>query len=142
MLPLFAAQIALYYRSFGIKPASDDFPVVNEILRGNEYGPGIFFTHAMGMEHHRPFKSLGEWAFGNISHEHRVFWIRVMHFCGMAFFLFVLALWIAKLRLTTVGVIVAISAMLFHPVLPQALSSIDGVDSIASSALSGWRRGW
>jgi hypothetical protein len=141
LLPLFAIQIALYYRSFGVKPASDDFPVVNEILRGNEYGPGIFFTHAMGAEHHRPFKSLGEWAFGNISHEHRVFWIRVLHFCGMVLFLFVLALWIAKLRLSTIGVIVAACAMLFHPVLPQALSSIDGVDSIASSALV-WLAAW
>lgn len=141
ILPLFLAQICLYYRSFGVKPASDDFPIVHEIIRGNEQGPGIFFRQAIGPEHHRPFKSLGIWAFGNISHEHRVFWIRVLHFCGMAFFLFVLALWITKLRLSTLGAIVAATALLFHPVLPQALSSVDGIDSIASSAFL-WLSAW
>src|SRR5690242_11317631 len=91
LLPMFVIQIALYYRSFGIKPASDDFPIVNEIHRGNAHGPGIFFRQSMSSMHHRPLKSLSIWAFGQISDQHREFWIRVLHFIGMACYLLVLA---------------------------------------------------
>ncbi len=96
---LFLVQIALYYRSFGIKPASDDFPVVHEIIRGNDNGPGVFFRQSFTSMHHRPFKSLGTWMCAQISDVNRVFWIRVMHFAAMAGYLTVLALWISRMRL-------------------------------------------
>src|SRR2546423_11409064 len=96
---VFVAQIACYYRSFGIKPASDDFPVVNEIVRGHREGPGVFFRQSFTRMHHRPFKSLGIWVAGTIAPHHREFAIRVLHFSAMAGYAIVLALWIARLRL-------------------------------------------
>jgi hypothetical protein len=138
---IFIAQIACYYRSFGIKPASDDFPVVNEIVRGQREGPGVFFRQSMTPMHHRPFKSLGIWAAGTIAPHHREFAIRVLHFSAMAGYAVVLALWIVRLRLTRFGAAVALAVVMFHPALPQALGSVDGVDSIASSALI-WLGAW
>src|SRR5439155_18457948 len=132
---IFIAQIACYYRSFGIKPASDDFPVVNEILRGQRQGPAAFFRQSFTPMHHRPFKSLGIWAAATIAPNHREFAIRVLHFGAMAGYVIVLALWVARLRLTPSGSAVACTVVMFHPALPQALGSVDGVDSIASNAL-------
>ena len=141
ILPLFAAQISLYHASFSVKPASDDFPVVHEILRGNTQGPGVFFRESMSNMHHRPFKSLAIWWFGRLSDTHREFWIRVLHFSGMALYLFVMSLWLSRMRLSMPAVITAAIMLLFHPALPQALSSIDGVDSLMSSALV-WLGAW
>jgi hypothetical protein len=138
---IFIAQIACYYRSFGIKPASDDFPVVNEIVRGQREGPGAFFRQSFTRMHHRPFKSLGIWAAATIAPHHREFAIRVLHFSAMSGYAIVLALWIARLRLTGFGSAVACALVMFHPALPQALGSVDGVDSIASSALI-WLGAW
>ena len=141
LAPLFVIQIALYHRAFGIKPASDDFPVVHEILRGNEFGPTIFFKQSHTGMHYRPFKALSIWAFGQISDQNRVFWIRVLHFIGMSGYLLVLALWLSRMNLSAVGCAVAGAVFLFHPVLPQALGSIDGIDGIAASALI-WLGAW
>jgi hypothetical protein len=91
--------------------------------------------------HYRPFKALGIWAFANISDQHRVFWIRVLHFVGMLGYAVVLALWLSRMQLSLVACAIAAVALLFHPVLPQALGSIDGIDSIASSALI-WLGAW
>jgi hypothetical protein len=141
ILPLFVMQIALYHRSFGIKPASDDFPVVHDILRGNQQGPGIFFTRSFTSMHYRPFKALSIWAFGQISDQHREFWIRVLHFLGMTGYLLVLVLWLSRMPLSPLACAIAGVVLLFHPVLPQALGSIDGIDSIASSAFI-WLGAW
>jgi hypothetical protein len=141
ILPLFLAQIALYHRSFGIKPASDDFPIVNEIVRGNQHGPGVFFRESVSNMHHRPFKSLAIWAFGQISDQHREFWIRVLHFIGMACYTTVLALWLTRLNLSLVACFFAASVLLFHPTLPQALASVDGIDGIMASSLL-WFGAW
>jgi hypothetical protein len=138
---LFLAQIAIYWRSFGVKPASDDFPVVHEILRGNALGPTIFFRESMSSMHYRPFKSLAIWAFAQISDVHRVFWIRVVHFIAMAGYLAVLGLWLSRLKLSPLACTIAVMVMLFHPVLPQALSSIDGVDGIGSCTFL-WLGAW
>jgi hypothetical protein len=138
---LFTLQIVTYYRSFAIKPASDDFPVVHEIQRGNQFGPTIFFRESMSNMHHRPFKSLGIWWFGRLSDAHPMFWIRVLHFLAMASYVCALALWVAELRLSLLGTLVAGCVLMFHPTMPQALASVDGVDSIASSALI-WLGAW
>jgi hypothetical protein len=141
ILPLFVIQIALYYRSFGIKPASDDFPVVHEVLRGNEFGPSIFFKQSHTGMHYRPFKALSIWAFAQISDQHREFWIRVLHFLGMTGYVVVLALWLSRMNLSPTACGFAGVMLLFHPVLPQALGSIDGIDGIAASAFL-WLGAW
>ena len=141
ILPLFVIQIALYYRSFGIKPASDDFPVVHEVLRGNAFGPSIFFKQSHTGMHYRPFKALSIWAFAQISDQHREFWIRVLNFLGMTGYVLVLALWLSRMKLSPLACGFAGALLLFHPVLPQALGSIDGIDGIAASALI-WLGAW
>src|SRR3982750_3035067 len=47
LLCLIAVQWAVYFDSFRILPASDDFPIVNEIHRGNARGVSVFFTDSV-----------------------------------------------------------------------------------------------
>ncbi|MBC8106755.1 MAG: hypothetical protein H7Z14_09215, partial [Anaerolineae bacterium] len=60
------AQWLVYSQSFAVKPASDDWPIVNEIHRGNLQGVGAFFTDSVIQIGYRPLKSLAIWWFGNL----------------------------------------------------------------------------
>src|SRR4051794_23623374 len=141
MVALSVMQIAIYHESFHIKPAGDDFPYVNEINRGNREGPAVFFTRSFTAQTYRPLASLGIWTFGNVELEHRPFMLRTLAFLCMAGFSLSAALWMAAMRLSRIGAIVAGLLLLFHPVLPAALGSIDGFNAVFSSAML-WLGAW
>src|SRR5215213_5432267 len=79
LLLAIVAQWLVYSQSFAVKPASDDWPIVNEIHRGNLQGVQVFFTDSVIRIGYRPMKSLAIWWFGNLDPNHRVAWIRVLH---------------------------------------------------------------
>src|SRR5262245_26673973 len=66
LLGCLVLQWAVYYDSFAILSASDDFPIVNEIHRGNAQGASVFFTDSVIVIGYRPLKSLAIWGMGNL----------------------------------------------------------------------------
>ena len=141
VLALFIAQVALNYRSFGIKPASDDFPYVNEINRGNQFGPAIFFRQSFTSLSYRPLTSLCIWVAGKVPQDDRPFAIRVLGFIGLAMFMAVAGLWVCELKLSSAAALVALLVAGFHPTQPASLGSIDGFNSLIATALL-WLGAW
>ena len=90
---------------------------------------------------YRPLKSLTIWWFGNLDPNHRVAWIRALHLLGGMLFALAGLLWLRKLPIGRAGFITGMLLVTLHPVLPQALASIDGIDTVASSALL-WLGAW
>ncbi|CAN5715392.1 hypothetical protein BH09PLA1_BH09PLA1_34780 [soil metagenome] len=135
------AQWLVYSQSFAIKPASDDWPIINEIHRGNLQGVGVFFTDSVIQIGYRPLKSLTIWWFGNLDPNHRVEWVRVLHLLGGMLFAFAGMLWLRELPIGKVAFIAGMLLVTLHPVLPQCLGSIDGIDTAASSGFL-WLGAW
>ncbi len=132
-----------YARAFRVMPASDDWPIVNEIHRGNHRGVHVFFTDSVIRIGYRPLKSVVIWAFGNLgsTDQQHMAWIRVPHLLAALLYALVAALWARAIPLARTGALVTIAIMLLHPVLPQAAGSVDGIDTLASSALL-WLGAW
>ena len=139
-----AVFLLVYAQSFRVKPASDDWPIVTEMQRGNLRGVSVFFTDSVIRIGYRPLKSVAIWAMGNLGGENIARASRGSARC------------ICSARSDTcwwpccgfdrsdsddAGTIVAIALMLLHPVLSQATGSIDGIDTLASSALL-WLGAW
>jgi len=124
---LFAGQIGLYWESFGVKPAGDDFAApLAEIARGRAEGPAVFFQRSAQMHNYRPIQSLLMWRFGTISDEHRLQWIRVMAFACMAVYATAAMLWLKMMPGGKAGAVAAAIMIFFHPALPGAVAGIDG----------------
>ncbi|MGH7179903.1 MAG: hypothetical protein ACREJC_21180 [Tepidisphaeraceae bacterium] len=136
-----AAQLLVYSGSYHIKPAGDDFPIVNEINRGNIQGIKVFFTQSVIRIGYRPLKSLTIWWFGNLSDTHRFQWIRVLHLLAAILYAAVGLAWIRSLPLGKLGTIVSLVVLTLHPILPAAIGSLDGIDSLAGSAFL-WFGAW
>lgn len=134
-------QWLVYSQSFAVKPASDDWPIVNEIHRGNLHGVGVFFTDSVIQIGYRPLKSLAIWWFGNLDPNHRVAWIRALHLLGGMLFALSGMLWLRELPIRPTAFVAGMLLVTLHPVLPQCLASIDGIDTLASSALL-WLGAW
>jgi hypothetical protein len=133
-----------YSRSFLVKPASDDWPIVTEMQRGNAQGVGVFFTDSVIRIGYRPLKSLLIWAACNLGGDDidaRCAWVRVVHLLFAVGYAAVALLWIRQMPVGRAGTIVAVAIMLLHPVMPQAVGSMDGLDTLASSALL-WLGAW
>jgi len=144
LLVLFAAQLLAYHQAFRVRPASDDWPIINEINRGNHQGVGVFFTQSVIHIGYRPLKSLAIWAFGNLGGDSiaaRVAWIRAMTMAGALFYAWVALLWLRAMPVGHAATVAGLAVMFFHPVLPQAVASIDSIDTLASSALL-WLGAW
>lgn len=134
ILVLVALHLILYSPGYNVMPCGDDFPVLGELNRGNEYGPVALIRQSASGLHYRPIRSLTVWAFGNLSWEHRVFWL---HFSSTlaTLLLFVTGLlWMRAARFGPAGIIAGSAALLFHPVMPASIVSLDTVDSLLSSA--------
>ena len=140
-LVCFLGLVIFAHASFGIKPASDDFTLLPEIHRGTEQGISVFFTNSVTGGSYRPLKSLTLWAFGNLFHDHPLAGIRTAHLLGLGWFAIVVMIWTRAMRLGIAGTWAAVAVAVLHPVLPQAWGSIDGVDSLASSAFV-WLGAW
>src|SRR5262249_43040534 len=119
-LLIFAGAVLSVPDAFAIKPASDDFPIINEIHRGDRQGPGVFFTDAVTPFNYRPLKSLTIWAFGSLPGFTPYFWIRCAHLLGLLGMGLVTLLWVRTLRLGWIGIVVAGLVIFLHPTLPQA----------------------
>jgi hypothetical protein len=130
-----------YWESFHVLPASDDFSYVNEIHRGNREGVWRFFTRSVTAQTYRPMTSVGIWAFGNLVPDHPTEGVRALHLLSAVAYAAVALLWIRAARLDRTGAAVVIATTLLHPVLPQAVGSIDGFNSLASSAFL-WLGAW
>jgi hypothetical protein len=130
-----------YWHSFHVLPAADDFSYINEIHRGSREGVAAFFTRSVTAQTYRPLTSVGLWAFGTMFGEHPTVGVRVLHLLSAVAFATVALPWIRALHLHRTGAAVAIAIMLLHPVLPQAVGSIDGFNSLASSAFL-WLGAW
>jgi hypothetical protein len=126
-------QLVLYIPMFQVLPAGDDFPMMHEILRGNETGPMSLIRVSGSTQNYRPVKSLGLWAFGNISPEHRVFWIHTLHFASATALTLVCLLWTRTAPIGRAGVVAAAIVMTFHPILVASIASLDGFDSTLST---------
>jgi hypothetical protein len=133
--------LAAYWESFRVRPASDDFSYINEIHRGRRDGVWALFARSVTAQTYRPMTSVGIWAFGNLSKNHRTEGVRVLHLLSAALYAAVALLWIRTTALGKCGAVVAIALMLLHPVLPQAVGSIDGFNSLVSSAFL-WLGAW
>ena len=133
--------LAAYARSFQVKPCGDDFGYINEVHRGRIEGVTALFTKSVTAQSYRPLTSVGLWAFGNIDLAHATVWIRVLHLLSMIFYAAVAMLWFRSAGLARAGLLVAIFVMFLHPVLPQAVGSIDGYNSLTSSAFL-WLGAW
>ncbi len=138
---LFLLQAVLYRESFSIRPAADDFNYVNEANRGNALGPAELVRHSFTVQTYRPIASLGIWAALKIAPKHRPAALRTLGFLSMALYAAAAGLWLYSLRVPRLTVLVAAAVLLFHPVLPAALGSIDGFNAIFSSAAL-WLGGW
>lgn len=134
-------QVAIYAPMFKVLPAGDDFPILNEIHRGNSEGPLSFFKISGHAYNYRPIKSLGIWAAGNVSPDSRIFWIHVLHFASVTTLSLVALLWIRTVPLGNTGVSVAILVMFLHPGLVASIGSLDGFDSTLSTAFL-WLGAW
>src|SRR5689334_16394305 len=122
---MFAAQLLAYRHSFAVRPASDDWPIVNEINRGNRQGVGVFFTDSVIHIGYRPLKSLAIWAFGNLGGRdiaRRAAWIRVMTLAGALLYGVVALLWLRAMPIGPAATIATLGVMFLHPVLPQAVA--------------------
>ena len=133
--------LAAYWVSFGVLPASDDFSYINEIHRGNREGVWRFFTRSVTAQTYRPMTSVGIWAFGNLVPGYPTQGVRALHLISAIAYAAAALLWIRAAKLGRAGAIVAIATMLLHPVLPQAVGSIDGFNSLVSSAFL-WLGAW
>jgi hypothetical protein len=140
-LLIFAAVVLLVPQAWGIKPASDDFPIINEVHRGNQQGVTVFFTHSATGQNYRPFKSLTLWAFGNLPGLPTYAWIRAAHLSAFLALGLITLLWVRTMQLGWPGTIAAGLIIFCHPTLPQAWGSIDGVDSLASTTFL-WLGAW
>jgi len=136
-----AVFLSLYARSFRVLPAADDFDYINEIHRGNHDGVAALFTRSVSDMTYRPLTSLGLWAFGNMFGSRPEVGVRVLHLLSAIAYAGVVALWIRSAGLGRAGAIVALAVALLHPVLPAAVGSIDGFNSLASSAMM-WLGAW
>ena len=139
----FVLQILLYRQAFHILPAGDDFTTTYEIVRGEVNGPADFFTRSLSTHHYRPLKVWATWLLGSLSDslEGRAFWLRVLHFGGMAVYAVAAGAWIRLLRVSLMPAAVATAVLFVHPVMTQALGSIDGVDTLVASGCM-WIGAW
>ncbi|MBC8108796.1 MAG: hypothetical protein H7Z14_19590, partial [Anaerolineae bacterium] len=77
----------------------------------------------------------------NLDPNHRVEWIRVLHLLGGMLFALAGMLWLCELPIRRVSFVTGMLLVTLHPVLPQCLASIDGIDTLASSSLL-WLGAW
>jgi hypothetical protein len=142
-LAFMAVQLFAYWNAFKVKPASDDWPIINEIHRGNREGVRVFFTDSVIRIGYRPLKSLAIWFFGNLSQDNdlRVGWIRAMHLGAAWCYAVVALLWVRELPIGRAGSAAALAIVFLHPVLAAPIGSIDGIDTLASSTLL-WLGAW
>jgi hypothetical protein len=136
-----AVFLAVYSRSFRVRPAADDFDYINEMHRGNQDGVLALFTRSVSDMTYRPLTSLGLWGFGNMFASHPEVGVRVVHLLSAIGYAAVAALWVRRAGLGRVGAVAALAIALLHPVLPAAVASIDGFNSLASSAMM-WLGAW
>src|SRR5437660_10618959 len=99
----FAALLAVAHDSYLIRPAGDDFPEINQILRGNQLGPAVFFSSSHSSQVYRPFKSLAIWLCGRVAPAHPLWAIRVAHLLALASFAAAVLLWTRTLQLGIAG---------------------------------------
>src|SRR5437773_6238455 len=125
--------LAVSYHSFGIKPVADDFPYAHEIARGEQQGPMALLTRSFTGQTYRPLTSLCIWLVGRGVPESRPFRLRSLGYFFMTAYALVAALWVWSMRLRRPGALVALLMLIFHPVVPASLCSIDGFNSLASS---------
>jgi hypothetical protein len=135
LLVLVTVQWITYHRSFLKLPAVDVFPEMLEIHRGEVEGPGAFFLHSMSNKAYRPLDSLLLWFFGRMSTEHPMWGIHFITLLLGSCVAGVGTLWVRELRLSRIGAAVAIGLMCLHPILTLSMASVDGVDSVGSTAL-------
>lgn len=137
------AQLLAYSHAFKVRPASDDWPIINEVHRGNQRGVGVFFTDSVIRIGYRPLKSLAIWFFGNLSSDEatRFAWIRVLHLIGAICYALVAVAWLRALPIGTAGAGAMIGLMFLHPILAAPVGSIDGIDTLMSSTLL-WLGAW
>jgi hypothetical protein len=128
-------QWIAYRRSFLKLPAVDVWFEMIEIHRGNALGPWVFFTHSVSNKAYRPLDSLLIWLFGNLVPSHPMWGIHFITLVMSTFMVAVGTLWVRQLRLSKIGAIVAIGLLCLHPVLALSEGSVDGVDSVGSTAL-------
>jgi len=128
-------QWIVYRRSFLKLPAVDVWFEMIEIHRGNALGPWVFFTHSVSNKAYRPLDSLLIWCFGNLFPSHPMWGIHFITLVMGTFMAAVGTLWVRQLRLSKVGAAVAIGLLCLHPVLALSEGSVDGVDSVGSTAL-------
>lgn len=133
--------LLIYSGAFQIKPAADDFTVINEIHRGDQRGVVDFFRHSLTGVNYRPLKSLTIWLCGRASGNAVYTWIRVAHLSSLALFAAVVMLWARMLPIGRAGIWATAILAFFHPVLVQAYGSIDGLDSLISTAML-WLGTW
>ena len=136
-----AIFLAAYWESFHVLPASDDFSYVNEIHRGNREGVWRFFTRSVTAQTYRPMTSVGIWAFGNMIPGHPTEGVRALHLLSAIAYACAAMPWIRTARLNRAAAAVVLAIMLLHPVLAQAVGSIDGFNSLVSSAFL-WLGAW
>jgi hypothetical protein len=136
-----AGLLAVSYRSFEIKPVGDDFPYAHEVDRGQTQGVGALFTRSFTRQTYRPLASLSIWLVGRGPMESRPSRLRLLGYICMAGYAAVGAIWIRSMRLRWTGAVAALLALVFHPVNPAALCSIDGFNALASSGLL-WLGAW
>lgn len=136
-------QLFAYAQAFKVRPASDDWPIINEVHRGNQQGVGVFFTDSVIRIGYRPLKSLAIWFFGNLSQDEaaRFAWIRVLHLTGAVCYALVAVAWLRALPIGLAGAGAVILLMFLHPVLAAPVGSIDGIDTLMSSTLL-WLGAW
>jgi hypothetical protein len=132
---LTVVQWIAYRRSFLKLPAVDVWFEMIEIHRGNALGPWVFFTHSASNKAYRPLDSLLIWLFGNLIPSHPMWGIHFITLVMATFMVAVGTLWVRQLRLSKIGAIVAIGLLCLHPVLALSEGSVDGVDSVGSTAL-------
>lgn len=129
------AQWVAYRRSFQKLPAVDVFPEIIEVHRGDAQGITAFFTHSVSNKAYRPLDSLLIWFFGHVSTTQPVWGIHLGELLFASSIAAVGALWVRQLRLSKAGAAVAIAMMCLHPVLVLSTASVDGIDSVGSTAI-------
>lgn len=129
------AQIVVYAPMFKILPAGDDFPVLNDLNRGNEQGALSLLTKSYSNVNYRPVRALGVWFFGSVAKDNRIFSLHLMHFIGATFFSCCALLWLRTIPLGKIGVIIASIVVFFHPVMVASICSLDSIDSTVSSGI-------
>lgn len=123
--------IGAYWPTLRAMPVGDDWGVpLTEIIRGEQQGPGVFFSETRQLDSYRPVQSLLMWLFGRVDESDRWVSIRILHFISLGISLLVTALIARELRLGVLASAVSLGIAALHPTLAAAVGSIDGFSSL------------